>query len=143
MIYTLFNLSPACAGYRKCAVLKSVYLASLILAILLADLGFLISLITLAGSVCGIIASYQEYHSHGEMVKQADGKLANHWNNLFIWHIVIGVLLGVGTAVGTTISMLSGGMVSVELVVGIISLPSIILQVVYLTYLNRMLKVLQ
>ena len=143
VVYILFRLSPVCIRYRKCAVLKIIHIASLILAVVLADLGILISLITLAGSVCGIIASYQEYHGHAEVVKQADEKLSDRWSSLFIWQIVVGVVVGVGTTAGTLISMLSGGEVSEKLIVGVIALPSIILQIVYLTYLNRTIKVMQ
>lgn len=143
MLYALFMMAPACIRYRKSAVYRAINLSCLILVLIIKNLGLFGSIITLAGSVCGIIASYQEYHGHGEIVKEADQKLQSKWNSLFIWQMIVGVLLGVGTTVGVVISMVSGGAISVDVVVAVISLPSIVLQVVYLVYLNRTLKVLQ
>ena len=143
MLYALFMMSPACIRYRKSAVYRAINLSCLILVLIIKNLGLFGSIITLAGSVCGIIASYQEYHGHGEIVKEADQKLQSKWNSLFIWQMIVGVLLGVGTTVGVVISMVSGGAISVDVVVAVISLPSIVLQVVYLVYLNQTLKVLQ
>ena len=143
MLCALFMLSPACIRYRKSAICRVIHLSCLILVLIIKNMGMLGSIITLAGSVCGIIASYQEYHGHGEMVKEADQKLENQWGKLFIWQIVVGVLLGVGTTAGVAISMVSGGAISVDTVVAVISLPSLVLQVVYLIYLKRTLNALQ
>lgn len=142
MVCALLMLSPACIRYRKSAICRVINLSSLILAVIIKNLGLLGAIITLAGSVCGIIASYQEYHGHGEMVSQADQKLERQWGSLFIWQMIVGVLLGVGTTAGVVVSTISGGAVSVDAVVAVVALPSIALQVVYLIYLNRTLKVL-
>ena len=143
MLYALFMMAPSCIRYRKSAVYRAINLISLIFVLILKNLGLLGSVITLAGSVCGIIASYQEYHGHGEVVKEADQKLEGQWRSLFIWQMIVGVVLGVGTAAGVIISAVSGGAISTDVGVAVISLPSIVLQVVYLVYLNRTLKVLQ
>ena len=142
-IYTLFRLSPASARYRKSAVLRCVYLAGTVLATLMASWGLLGSLVSLAGSVCGIIAFYQEYHGHADVVKPFDEALSGKWHSLFTWQIVVGVLVGLGSVVGVVLSLISGGTVSVELAVAIISIPSVILQAVYLAYLHRMLQRMQ
>lgn len=142
-IYVLFRMSPACDRYRKSALLRCAYLVGTVLAILLASWGILGSLASLTGSICGIIASYQEYHGHADVVEPFDKVFSGKWHSLFTWQILVGVLVGLGSVVGVVLSVFNGGTVSVELTVALISIPSVILQAVYLTYLNRMGKLLQ
>ena len=143
LVYVLLRVSPACGRYRKSAVLKVIYLGTVILVMLMPSLGLIGSLLTLAGSVCGIIASYQEYHGHAEVVTALDEKLAGKWSGLFIWQLVVGILVGLATSAGVIVSMLSGGSISVELVAVIVSLPALVLQVVYLVYMKRTVRLLQ
>ena len=50
------------------------------------------TLLTTAASICGLVATYQEYHAHSEVVNAVDYTLANKWVSLFYWEIVVGLV---------------------------------------------------
>lgn len=142
-VYVFFQLGHACARYRKSAIFKIVYLGILILGKLFGSMVLLVSLFGIAGSVCSIIASGLEYYGHAEVVDAMDKKLAKQWRALFVWSILVGVLVGLGAVVAVVVSAIAGGNVSAELVVAVISLPSLVVQIVYFAYLSRMLRLMQ
>ena len=86
-IYLLLQLTGANPRYKTSAIFYVVALAA----------GFINSaLLGLVGSICGLVAQYQEYHAHGELIEEKDPKLADKWNSLFGLELAltfVGILL--------------------------------------------------
>lgn len=135
VILVLFRLAPANERYRKAAIFRCITLAGTVLALLN------ISALALVTSVCSIIASYQEYNAHSE-VTHAAPVLSGKWHSLFYWQLVAGILSGFGAVAGTVIAVLVGVDTTaiVSGVVMIVAAVSIVLQIVYVTYLKKTLE---
>lgn len=135
VILALFRLAPANERYRKAAIFRCITLAGTVLALLN------ISALALVTSVCSIIASYQEYNAHSE-VTHAAPVLSGKWHSLFYWQLVAGILSGFGAVAGTVIAVLVGVDTTaiVSGVVMIVAAVSIVLQIVYVTYLKKTLE---
>lgn len=136
-IYLLFRLRDANPRYLKAAIFSAVAWVGI-------RIGF--TPLTLVGLVCSIIAQYQEYHGHSELVEEHDAKLAGRWNSLFWAQFVGSLLLGlVVSVVGVTVVMVSGE--ETEFTTTLTSILSVVLslvlKVLYLLYLNRTIKALE
>lgn len=149
--FVLFRLAPANGRYRTSAVLSCVSLFLTILNSLMGlasgalGIGSLLgSLFTLAASICTLVAAYQEYHGHADVIKPLDNKLSGKWHSLFTWQIIIGVVMGFGSSIAAVVSVLIGGALGVVSVIVVITgLAGICVRIVYLMYLNRTCKLLQ
>ena len=148
----LYRLGPACGRYRKSAVFQCVSLILMILnAVVIINSGaatgtsLLGSVFTFAASVCTLIASYQEYYSDGEVIRELDGKLAKRWRSLFVWQIVVGVVVGLGSSIIAVLSVMIGfaEVATVGILVLITGLAGVALRIVYLLYLGKMIKLLK
>ena len=137
IILCLFRLMPVCPRYRKAAILTAVYIGLSVISSLWVS-----SLLTIAISVLTIIASYQEYHGHAEIVARKDEKLAQRWKSLFVWQIVIGVISGFSSVAAVTIMVLADMDLAriTTLVAGAILLVGLIPGILYLVYLRRMIS---
>jgi len=114
--------------------------ASILTTIFLKGLGVL----AIVGMICSLIAIYQEYMGHSEMIKEADAKLSNNWNSLCNWEIWGGFLIGAVTApIVIAIGMVesSSGVVSTAVALLFSEGFSLVLNIVYLVLLKRMIKV--
>ena len=93
-------------------------------------------------SICSIVAMYQEYMGHSEVTSQTDPALSGKWNSLFTIQLVVGILSGVASSAGVVIGVLA--QMSTDALVGIIvfimAVIGIGLELLYLNYLNQMLK---
>ena len=136
-VYLLFQLAAANPRYKTAAIFYAVALA-----------GGLISnaILGLVGSICGIVAQYQEYHAHGELIEEQDPKLADQWGTLFGLEILVSIVavLLTGLVVGilaaaTNISEAAILPVATILVAAL----GIALNALYLSYLNRTIKLLE
>ena len=136
----VYGLAAANPRYRKAAIMTAVALGLQIVS----KLG-LASLLTLAASVLTIIASYQEFYGHSEVVVQDDPKLAGKWRSLFLWQIIIGVLSGFSSVAAVVVMVLADMDQAqiVQLVTGAIVLVSLIPGGLYLVYLRRMIRIFQ
>lgn len=137
VVICLFQLAPASDRYKKAAVFSAVSLGLNLAATLL-----LTSLLTLSASILSILATYQEYSGHSDMVARADPKLSRRWHSLFNWQIIVGVLTAVVSMVAVVaLAALEMNTTAITaIVVGALSLVSVVLSVLYLVYLNRMIK---
>lgn len=149
IIVVLFRLTPVNGRYHKAAVLMCVSLGLLLFNTVMATVNALLgiasffgSVLTLAASVCSIIANYQEYYAHADMIKEQDSALARKWHSLFNWQIILGVLAGMVSAFAVMLAALLGMAVSLTTtaVLWATSVLTIILRIIYLRYLNRMLQ---
>lgn len=100
-VVVLFKMAPLNARYKKAAIFSCV---GLVLATL-TDMGALL----LAALICSLVATYQEYCGHAEMIESKDVGLSKKWHSLFNWQIFSGIIVG-----------LLGGML---VVVGVVAFP--------------------
>ena len=136
----LSQLSFAGERYRKAAIFKIIYAAGL----LITSLFFASTAISLAASVCSLIAIYQEYSAHSELISGADPALSRKWHSLFTWSILAALLVGFGSMVLSVVAAMSGMDITalVGIVMVILSLPDMIVELFYLLYLNRTIHLL-
>lgn len=141
MIVCMFQLAPVNARYKKAGIMRAVMLVcTLITAFLSAS-----SILTLAASVLSIIAVYQEYSAYSELVADKDPKLSRQWHSLFNWSIAASLLIGFASMVTVVITAVLGMDAArvTSVVVGLLSVPQIVIDVVYLLYLKKMLGYFQ
>ena len=135
MIVCMFRLAPVNERYQKAGILRAVWLGCMI-----ASLVFLPSILILAASILSIIAVYQEYSAHSEVVADKDAKLSRNWHSLFNWSIVTGLLVGFGSVVTALIASFAGVEITriTAIVTGILGIPQLVIEIVYLLYLKKM-----
>lgn len=136
--YILYQLAPINTRYRKAAVFTGI---SIVLSILVKFVS--VSILTFAVSICSLIAIYQEYNAHFEILVGIDDKLARKWHSLFNWQIVGGLILGV--LVAPTIILVAvyfplDANLLATITLALITGFDTILRLVYLSYLKRMRK---
>ena len=137
MVVCMYQLSSVNEGYQKAWIMRASMLACNLITTFLWAFSFL----TLAASIFSIIAVYREYNAHSELIAEKDSKLSSKWHSLFMWSILAGVLVGFGS-VATVLIVTMAGMDAVKitaLVVGLLGIPQMILDVVYITYLKKMI----
>jgi len=136
---SLFKLGTVNARYHKAAICRGIMLAcTLIIAFLFAS-----PLLSLVSSIASIVAVYQEYNAHSELVEKKDPKLSGKWHSLFLWGIAAGLLVSIGSVIATMILVMQEldavGITAV--VIGLLSIPQFIIDVIYLLYLKRMVAI--
>ena len=136
----LFYLAPANTRYRTAAILTAVYVGLSVLSQLMPN-----SLLTIGISILSIIAAYQEFHGHAEIIEEKDPKLSRRWKNLFVWQIVIGVIAGFSSVAAVVIMVLAEMDLDriTTLVAGAVILVSLIPGILYLVYLHRMIALVE
>ena len=138
MIVCMFRMVPLTARYQKAGIYSAVMLGcSLITAYLVSS-----SLITLAGSIFSILAVYQEYSAHSELVSDKDPKLSAKWHSLFNWGIISALLISIGSVIAVlVVAMLEMDAARTSgIIVGVVSIPQYVIDVVYLLYLKKMIQ---
>ena len=135
MVVCMFRLAPVNERYKKAGILRAVWLGCMI-----ASLVFLPSILILTASILSIIAVYQEYSAHSEVVADKDAKLSRNWHSLFNWSIVTGLLVGFGSVVTALIASFAGVEITriTAIVTGILGIPQLVIEIVYLLYLKKM-----
>jgi len=97
MVFAMFKLAPANERYKKAAIQRAIVLA-LSVATDMLNSG---AVLTLIAGTLSIVADYQEYHGHAELVEDKDHQLSGKWTSLFIWSVIVGLILGfTSTAAG-------------------------------------------
>lgn len=134
-IAALYMLGRLQKGYAKASVMYGISLAGNMLAQITGT-----SLITTVTGFCGIIASYQEYHAHAELVKDFMPELMGKWTSLFYWEIVVGIVGGFVSMAGVMLGVAAGmkEKLVVGLIVALVMLMEIPLRLMYLRYMSRM-----
>lgn len=138
MVVCMFRMAPVNERYKKAGILRAVWLGCMI-----ASLVFLPSILVLAASILSIIAVYQEYSAHSEVVADKDAKLSRNWHSLFNWSIVTGLLVGFGSVVTALIASFAGVEITriTAIVTGILGIPQLVIEIVYLLYLKKMSEI--
>ena len=146
MFICMFQLVPVNDRYRKAAVYRGVMLAcTLITTILFRSTLLMLTLLMLVSMVYSILAVYQEYSAHAELVAEKDPKLSRSWRSLFKWGILAAVLLSFGSTVtAIVLAILEQEMGAARIsgiVNGLLRVPQLMIDVVYLLYLRKMLDI--
>ena len=138
MIVCMLQLAPVNERYKKAGILRAVMLG----CALFTEFVFGSTLLTLAASIVSIIAVYQEYHAHSELVADRDAKLSGRWHSLFTWSILAAVLLSFGASVVAVIVVLSdiesGASRISAITIALLSVPQYVINIVYITYIKKM-----
>lgn len=137
VLFVLFKLAPVGARYRKAAIFMAV---AVVIGFItkFAEMG----LLTFVGSICSLIALYQEYSAHSDMMDGVDDKLARKWHSLFTWQLIGGIVLGFLGApltVMLTLAFVIDENVIAAVLVAVIAAFEVIIGIFYLKYLKRML----
>ncbi len=136
-IYLLLQLAKANGRYRSAALFSAVSLVC-------GQIGG--ASLILVCSVCGIVAQYQEYHGHSELIGERDAKLAGKWHGLFWAQFAVGLLLGLLVSLfGVILVAINGAGTTLTTTVTSIasSFLTLILKVLYLVYLHRTISLLE
>jgi len=136
--FCLWQMGTVGDRYRKAAlfrILSGVLTGLAGLLSLWAGAGNLSVLFSLPGAVLGYIALYHEYNAHGEALAEADGELAEKWENLWKW--TIGALIGTFLAVPVSAVL---GLIGLLLLIAS-QLAKIVCRVLELVYLYRTAEV--
>lgn len=146
VIVCLFQLFPVNGRYRRSAFFRCAALGCVLLNILLDTViarldswRFLGTVLTLTGSVCFIIAAYQEYHAHCDVAATPDQKLSGHWRSLFTWQAAVTVIAVLGSMMAEWLVVFLP--IETAILTFVISVMltgmEILIQGIYLMYLNR------
>jgi len=136
MVFAMFKLSPANDRYKKTGIQLAIVLV-LTIATELLNTG---TVLTLIAGILSIVAQYQEYHGHSELIEEKDHQLSGKWTSLFMWSIVVGLILGfVSTAAGVlaAISGLDTEKAAV-MIAALLLIPEYIIDAFYILYLKKM-----
>lgn len=140
-VFCLFQLQNTNQRYKKSAIFQAVALGCSLVVSLFGGLG----LLGTVASVCGIVASYQEYHGHSELVAEADDRLSRKWAGLFLWSLVMGLISGFASTALVTIGVLAemDTALLATLAVVLVLLTGAVVEILYLRYMNQTLKLLE
>jgi len=135
----MFQLVPVHDRYRKAGIFRAIMLAcNLITSFLVGSM-----ILTLTASIASIIAVYQEYSAHAEVISDKDSKLGRAWHSLFIWSILAAVLLSFGATIVAVIlvmTKLDGGASRISAIaIGLLSIPQCVIEILYIRYIKKML----
>ena len=141
VVICMFRLTPAHGRYKKAGIMRTIVLA----CTLITAFAFASSILNLAASILSIIAVYQEYHAHAELIADQDSKLSGKWHSLFNWGLVAGILVGFGSTVTVLIlTLMESDVVPLTaIIVGVLGIPQIILDLVYALYLKKMVSIFE
>ena len=143
------SVAVLAALYQLCLVHKRYWKAFKFY--LIAFIGTLVqafagsNIFTTAASICGLVATYQEYSAHGELLNVIDNQLSGKWMSLFYWELAAGavgafvamavVMVGVGYGMEETLVVILG--------VAAVAVLEVPLSLLRLRYLKRTITCFQ
>ena len=141
MVVCMFRLVPANERYKKAGIMRAVMLVCTLITAFMRGT----SILTLAASILSIIAVYQEYNAHSELMADKNSRLSGKWHRLFGWSLIAAVLVAFGSTVTALIfSFMEMDAVRLTaIIVGILSIPQMILDVVYMMYIQKMISIIE
>lgn len=135
ILFAMYKLSPVNARYRKAAIFLGI---SVVCAILVK--GEILAILTFVASICSLVAIYQEYNGHSEMVAGIDEKLSSNWHSLFNWNFWGGIVVAI---FGSVVVVIAGValILDASLLAGVVLILTLgfdtIIRIVYLRFLKR------
>ena len=139
MVFAIFKLAPANDRYKKAGIQRTIVLALTIVT----DILHSGAILTLIAGTLAIVADYQEYHGHSELIEEKDHQLSGKWTSLFIWSIVVGLLLGfTSTAAGIFAAMAGIDTMKATIMIAVIlAIPQYVIEIIYILYLKKMVAI--
>ena len=139
MVFAMFKLSPANDRYKKTGIQLAVVLV-LTIATELFNTG---AVLTLIAGILSIVAEYQEYHGHSELIEEKDHQLSGKWTSLFMWSIVVGLLLGFTSTAAGIFAAMAGidTMKATIMIAAILAIPQYVIEIIYILYLKKMVAI--
>ena len=137
VLYLFFRLITSNARYKTALIFSGA-------ALIINLLG--IQALGLAGSICAIVAQYQEYYAHSELVRAWDPKLADKWSSLFWLQFGVEVITVLLTAVFVGVLVAAGNLdaaVVTALVTIVAAILTLVMKVLYLVYLKKTIRLLE
>lgn len=137
----LSQLTLKNSHYGKAALFCIIRIACLLTSSLLFSSPFII----LAGAVFSILAVYQEYHAHAQTVEEKDPVLSHKWARFFGWALLVEVLVSfVSSVLSVATAMLHWDILNItHFVMAVQSVPGLFVDVFYLIYMNRTVRLLE
>ena len=141
MVIAMFKLAPANDRYKKTGIQRTIVLGLTIASDILQTGAVL----TLIAGTLSIVADYQEYHGHSELIEEKDHQLSGKWSSLFMWSIVVGLILGfVSTAAGMLAAMAGvDAEKAAVMITAALLLPEYIINILYILYLKKMVAIFE
>ena len=139
MVFAMFKLAPANDRYKKAGIQRAIVLALTIAT----DLLHTGAILTLIAGTLAIVADYQEYHGHSELVEEKDHQLSGKWTSLFLWSIVVGLLLGFASTAAGIFAAMAGmdTMKATIMIAAILAIPQYVIEILYILYLKKMVAI--
>ena len=136
MVFTMLKLAPANDRYKKAGIQRAIVLALTIAT----DLLHSGAILTLIAGTLAIVADYQEYHGHSELVEEKDHQLSGKWTSLFMWSIVVDLLLGFTSTAAGMFAAMAGidTMKATIMIAAILAIPQYVIEIIYILYLKKM-----
>ena len=139
MVVCMFQLGPVNQRYKKAAVTRlGMLLSTLITSFLTGS-----TALTLVALILSVIAVYQEYHAHSELIAQMDPKLSGKWHSLFYWEFVAVFLFSLCVSIVLAVTLVIVGMEAdgvsrlSAVITGIVNICELVVDVMYLLYLKK------
>ena len=141
MVFTMLKLAPANDRYKKAGIQRAIVLALTIAT----DLLHSGAILTLIAGTLAIVADYQEYHGHSELIEENDHQLSGKWTSLFMWSIVVGLLLGFTSTAAGMFAAMAGidTMKATIMIAAILSIPQYVIEIIYILYLKKMVTIFE
>ena len=139
MVFAMLKLAPANDRYKKAGIQRAIVLALTIAT----DLLHSGAILTLIAGTLAIVADYQEYHGHSELVEEKDHQLSGKWTSLFLWSIVVGLLLGFASTAAGIFAAMAGmdTMKATIMIAAILAIPQYVIEILYILYLKKMVAI--
>ena len=139
MVFTMLKLATANDRYKKAGIQRAIVLALTIAT----DLLHSGAILTLIAGTLAIVADYQEYHGHSELVEEKDHQLSGKWTSLFLWSIVVGLLLGFTSTAAGMFAAMAGidTMKATIMIAAILAIPQYVIEIIYILYLKKMVAI--
>ncbi len=141
MVFAMFKLAPANDRYKKTGIHLAIVLV-LTIATELLNIG---AVLTLIAGILSIVAEYQEYHGHSELIEEKDHQLSGKWTSLFMWSIVVGLILGFASTAAGVLAAVAGVDTETAAVVIAVAMmiPEYIIDIFYILYLKKMIALFE
>ena len=141
MVFTMLKLATANDRYKKAGIQRAIVLALTIAT----DLLHSGAILTLIAGTLAIVADYQEYHGHSELVEEKDHQLSGKWTSLFMWSIVVGLLLGFTSTAAGMFAAMAGidTMKATIMIAAILAIPQYVIEIIYILYLKKMVTIFE
>ena len=138
-VFCMLQLAWKNKRYQKTAIFRAVMLGCALITSFL----FGSYLLTIAASIFSILAVYQEYSAHAELVAERNAALSRKWHKLFYWELAAAMLLSFGSTLAVFLLMSTDVQLDVSRISGMVTMllkiPQFVIHVVRLLFLRKMI----